>query len=67
MAAQLLGQAYLSAHLLIEHNRTQVEKIAQVVIERRELYGDEILGLLNEANLQTPQVDLTDEKVWPKI
>ncbi|MEX1103035.1 MAG: hypothetical protein WED87_02225, partial [Dehalococcoidia bacterium] len=67
MAAQILGQAYFSAHKLIEHNREAVEHIADVLIERRELHGDEVLNLLKEAKLELPQVDLTDEKAWPKL
>jgi cell division protease FtsH len=67
MAAQILGQAYFSAHKLIEHNRDAVEHIADVLIERRELHGDEVLELLEEAKLELPEVDLTDEKVWPKL
>lgn len=67
MAAQILGQAYFSAHKLIEHNRDAVEHIADVLIERRELHGNEVLELLEEAKLELPEVDLTDEKAWPKL
>ncbi|MBA3413542.1 MAG: hypothetical protein H0T09_07600 [Actinobacteria bacterium] len=66
-AAQLLGQAYVAAHLLIDHNREQVERIADEVIEKRELYGNELLDMLERAELKLPEVDLTDEDVWPKI
>ena len=44
MACQLIGQAYVAAHLLVEHNRDAVEKIADVLVERKELHGDEIVG-----------------------
>jgi hypothetical protein len=67
MAAQILGQAYFSAHKLIEHNRDAVDQIADVLVERREMHGDEVLDLLQEAKLELPEVDLTDEKVWPKL
>ena len=67
MACQLIGQAYVAAHLLIEHNREAVEKIADVLIERKELHGDEIVGLLDDSKLVLPEVDLTDEAVWPKL
>ena len=67
MACQLIGQAYVAAHLLIEHNREAVEKIADVLIERKELHGDEIVGLLDESKLVLPEVDLTDEAIWPKL
>jgi ATP-dependent Zn protease len=67
MACQLIGQAYVAAHLLVEHNREAVEKIADVLVERKELHGDEIVGLLNDSKLTLPEVDLTDEAVWPKL
>jgi len=67
MACQLIGQAYVAAHLLVEHNREAVEKIADVLVERKELHGDEIVGLLDDANLTLPEVDLTDEAIWPKL
>ncbi len=67
MVAQMLGQAYLSAHHLIEHNKEKVEKIADVVIERKELHGNELMALLDNAKLEIPKVDLTKEEAWPAI
>jgi ATP-dependent Zn protease len=67
MAAQLLGQAYVAAHHLIDHNRKAVESIADTLVERKELHGDEILGLLEGAKIESPQVDLTDDATWPKL
>ena len=37
------------------------------MIQKKELYGDELVRLLNGANLQIPDVDLTDDKAWPKL
>ena len=67
MVAQILGQAYMKAHHLILHNKDAVEHIANVVSEKKELYGDELVRLLDGANLQIPHVDLTDEKNWPVL
>jgi ATP-dependent Zn protease len=67
MVAQIIGQAYMKAHHLILHNKDSVERIANVVIEKKEIYGDELITLLNGANLQIPAVDLTDESVWPVL
>jgi ATP-dependent Zn protease len=66
-AAQLLGQAYMSAHLLMQHNRVAVERVAEVVMEHSEIYGDDLVKLLDAQNLQVPEVDLTDESVWPTL
>ncbi len=67
MVAQIIGQAYMKAYHLILHNKDKVEHIAEVVIEKKELYGDELVALLNDAHLEIPSVDLTDEKVWPLL
>ena len=67
MVAQMLGQAYMSAHHLVEHNKDAVERIAQVVIDRKELHGNELLRLLDSAKLEIPTVDLTKEESWPAI
>jgi ATP-dependent Zn protease len=66
-AAQILGQAYVKAHNLIEHNKDAVSKIADVVVTRREIYGDELLDLLKDAKLTEPQIDYTEEKTWPRL
>ena len=65
--AQLLGQAFVAAHALIAANRDEVEKIAEVVIARKEIYGDELLELLDRADLSVPEVDFRDEATWPKV
>jgi cell division protease FtsH len=66
-AAQLLGQAYVTAYNLIEHNQEKVEQIAEVLMERRELHGDEVIDLLERARLSEPEIDLLDESSWPKV
>jgi ATP-dependent Zn protease len=66
-AAQILGQAYVTAHNFVSHNRKGVEKIADEVLARREIYGDELLDLLNDAKLKKPAVDLLEEASWPML
>jgi ATP-dependent Zn protease len=67
MAAQLLGQAYVSAHLLVEANRSAVEHVADALVEQKEMHGDEVLDLLEAVRLKQPEVDLTDDRAWPKV
>jgi len=67
MAAQLLGMAYIRAHHLVEANKPAVEHIADVLVARRELHGDEVVQLLDDAKITIPEIDLTDEKVWPEL
>ena len=65
--AQLLGQAYLTAHVLILHNRDKVERVANVLIDRRELHGDEVVAVLDQVGLRKPDIDLMDDATWPKL
>ena len=65
LVGQILGQAYVAAHHLIVANRESVEQIADVLAARRELFGDELLSLLDGAKLTIPEVDLSDESSWP--
>ena len=67
IAAQILGQAYVTAHNFMLHNRKGIEHIADQVVARREIYGDELLELLNESNLKAPRIDLMEEASWPML
>jgi ATP-dependent Zn protease len=66
-AAQILGQAYVTAECFIATNREAVERIAAAVIEKGELYGDDLVGLLERQNLQKPEIDWLKEETWPRI
>jgi ATP-dependent Zn protease len=65
VTAQMLGQAYLVAHVLVTHNREAVEKIADAVLTRKELFGNELVDLLDSVGLRVPEVDYDDEATWP--
>jgi cell division protease FtsH len=67
LAAQLLGQAYVTAYVLISHNEKAVEQIADALIEKKELFGDELVEILENAQLKIPKVDLTQAKAWPAV
>jgi ATP-dependent Zn protease len=66
-AAQLLGQAYVSAFALVAANRDKVERIADTLVERKELHGDEVVDLLDRVGLVRPHIDLTDDRTWPVL
>ncbi len=66
-AAQLLGQAYLTAYATVTANRDCVEHVADTLIERKEMHGDEVVELLNGAGLVKPEIDVLDEGTWPKV
>jgi ATP-dependent Zn protease len=66
-AAQLLGVAYVNAHGLILQNKAAVEQIADALVEKRELFGDELVEILESAKLKAPELDLTKEEAWPVL
>jgi ATP-dependent Zn protease len=67
MVAQILGQAYVRAHNVILHNKEGVERIADELVERKELYGDDLLALLERQQLTAPEIDYGDAQAWPRI
>ena len=67
LAAELIGQAYVAAYNLVLANRDAVEHIATVLQARREIFGDELLNLLESSKLHIPDVDLAEESAWPTM
>jgi ATP-dependent Zn protease len=66
-AAQILGQAYVTAYALMATNREAIEQIADTLVERKEIYGDEVIDLLNGVGLKRPEISLMDETTWPAV
>ena len=64
-AAQLLGQAYVVGHHLMQENREGVEAIATAILEKKEIFGDELLELLESIAIRIPELDYSDESIWP--
>jgi ATP-dependent Zn protease len=67
LAAQLLGQAFVIAHNAIRHNKAGVERVADAVLEKKEIFGDELVRLLDAQHLQKPEIDWTKEETWPQM
>jgi ATP-dependent Zn protease len=65
-AAVLLGQAYVTAYTLIATNREKIERIADTLVERKEMHGDEVVDLLESVGLTRPDLDLADPATWPQ-
>jgi len=38
-----------------------------MLVERKEIYGDEVTKLLNSAGLKRPELDLMDDRTWPQV
>jgi ATP-dependent Zn protease len=67
LAARFLGEAFVTAYAFIQLNKDAVERIANELIEKEEIYGNELVALLDRQNLQKPEIDWTKEELWPQI
>jgi ATP-dependent Zn protease len=67
LAAEILGQAYVIAYNFVRVNKDKVERVAEKLVEERELYGDQLLDLLDSQDLVRPEIDYTKEETWPKM
>jgi len=63
----LLGQAYVTAYVTIAANRERVDRIAENLIQRKEMHGDEVVELLDSVGLVRPRIDLLEESTWPPV
>jgi ATP-dependent Zn protease len=66
-AAQILGQAYLTAVCCVRINREAVARVAEALVQRKELYGDEVVELLDAVGPVPPAIDVLDEEIWPRV
>jgi cell division protease FtsH len=67
LAAQFVGEAFATAYNFIRENKDGVERVADAVIEKQEIYGDELVQLLDAQNLRKPELDWTKEETWPPM
>jgi|GEM_PF-507387 ATP-dependent Zn protease len=66
-AAQFIGEAFVTAYNMIRLNKEKIEKVAEAVMAEKEIYGDDLVRLLESMNFVKPEIDWTDEETWPKI
>ncbi len=67
LAAEFIGQAFVTAYAFILHNKEQVERIALAVEEQQEIFGDDLNNLLDSLHLAKPEIDWTKEETWPRM
>ncbi|MBX5475130.1 MAG: AAA family ATPase [Thermoleophilia bacterium] len=65
--AQILGQAYVTAYNFVRENKEKVDALARALVERRELYGDELVELLDRQGFRKPEIDWTKGETWPPM
>jgi hypothetical protein len=64
-AAQILGQAFVTAYNFILVNRDKVERVADTLVAEREIFGDELMELLSSQHLEKPEIDWSRDDIWP--
>jgi cell division protease FtsH len=67
LVAGLLGQAFVIAYCTIKLNRDGVDRVATRLVSEGEMYGDDVVKLLDSAELRKPEIDVLDEETWPAI
>jgi cell division protease FtsH len=67
LVAALLGQCFVVAYQTVLQNRQGTDYVASHLISAKELYGDDVTRLLDDARLEKPAIDLMDESAWPAI
>jgi hypothetical protein len=67
LVAGLLGQAFVVAWCTVRANRDATERVAEMLIDAGELYGDDVTALLESVDLHQPEIDVRDEATWPVI
>jgi len=67
VAAQFLGQAFVTAYVFCVHNKDKIAQVATMVEEKKEIFGDELNRLLDSVGLEKPEIDWTKEETWPQM
>jgi ATP-dependent Zn protease len=67
LAAQIVGQAYVFAFNAMRRNRGALDAIADELVEKRELHGDDVVSLLERVKPVKPEIDWLDKDTWPKL
>ena len=67
LAARIVGHAYLVAYKFAEQNKDAISRVADELVERRELNGDEITELMDSLHLKPAVVDYLEERTWPRL
>ena len=65
--AQLLGQSYFIAYQTMAQNKPAIDYVANTLVERKEMYGDEVVDCLDRAGIKKPEINYLDPAAWPKI
>jgi cell division protease FtsH len=65
--AQIMGEAFVVAYNFIAANKDKVEHVANTLIEKQEIFGDDLGRLLDAQRFTRPEIDWTKDETWPQI
>jgi ATP-dependent Zn protease len=65
--AQFLGLALVLAYNLVRENKDKVKNVADEIMDKKELFGNDLVRLLDAQSFIKPEIDWTDDETWPKI
>lgn len=65
--ALFLGQAFVIAYNAVEHNRMAIEKIADTLVQKKEIYGDDLTRLLDGCGLEAPEILWEQKATYPVL
>jgi cell division protease FtsH len=65
--AQIMGEAFVTAFNFVRENKESVERIANTLIEKQELFGNDLGRLLDAQGLRRPEIDWTKDETWPQM
>jgi ATP-dependent Zn protease len=67
-ASEFMGEAFAVAYNSVLVNKDALDRIANVLLEKKEIMGDELLKLLDDQHLKEPDpIDWTKDESWPKV
>jgi ATP-dependent Zn protease len=67
LVAELIGQAFVVAYNTVRANKEATGKVADALIAKGEIFGNEVVDLLDSVALRKPEIDVLDEATWPAI
>jgi ATP-dependent Zn protease len=67
LVAELIGQAFVVAYNTVRDNKEATGRVADALIEKGEIFGNEVVDLLDSVALRKPEIDVLDEATWPAI
>jgi len=63
--AILVGHAYVIAYNTALKNKAQIAMIAKTLVEKKEIFGNDLVKLLDDSQLEIPTIDWNSDAAYP--